>query len=81
MVTRLDVRSLCVGVPTPSGWARPVNDVSLTLAKGELLDIVGESGSGKTSLALALLGLEPPSAPASAKPGLSAAMTRTIDAA
>jgi len=62
MVTRLDVRGLSVELPTPSGWVRPVNDVSFTLAKGESLGIVGESGSGKTMLALALLGLEPPGA-------------------
>jgi len=62
MVTRLDVRGLSVELPTPSGWVRPVNDVSFTLAEGESLGIVGESGSGKTMLALALMGLEPPGA-------------------
>jgi peptide/nickel transport system permease protein len=62
MVTRLDVRGLTVELPMPSGWVRPVNDVSFTLAEGETLGIVGESGSGKTMLALALMGLEPPGA-------------------
>jgi len=62
MATRLDVRGLTVELPTPSGWVRPVNDVSFTLAAGETLGIVGESGSGKTMLALALMGLEPPGA-------------------
>jgi oligopeptide/dipeptide ABC transporter ATP-binding protein len=57
--TLLDVRSLTVELPTTSGWIRPVNDVSFTLAEGETLGIVGESGSGKTMLALALIGLEP----------------------
>jgi oligopeptide/dipeptide ABC transporter ATP-binding protein len=55
----LDVRALTVELPTPSGWIRPVNDVSFTLAEGETLGIVGESGSGKTILSLALMGLEP----------------------
>jgi oligopeptide/dipeptide ABC transporter ATP-binding protein len=60
MTARLDVHGLTVELPTTSGWIRPVNDVSLSLAPGESLGIVGESGSGKTMLALALMGLEPP---------------------
>lgn len=59
MAPRLDVRGLTVEIPTRSGWIRPVNDVSFTLAAGETLGIVGESGSGKTMLSLALMGLEP----------------------
>jgi peptide/nickel transport system ATP-binding protein len=55
----LDVRALTVELPTPSGWIRPVNDVSFSLEAGETLGIVGESGSGKTILSLALMGLEP----------------------
>jgi peptide/nickel transport system ATP-binding protein len=58
----LDVRGLTVELPTPAGWARPVNDVSLHIAAGESLGLVGESGSGKTMLALALMGLLPPGA-------------------
>ena len=59
MAIDLDVRGLTVELPTTSGWIRPVNDVSFTLAEGETLGIVGESGSGKTMLSLALMGLEP----------------------
>ncbi|MFY9802376.1 MAG: ABC transporter ATP-binding protein [Candidatus Acidiferrales bacterium] len=59
MPTSLDVRGLTVELPTHSGWVRPVNDVSFTLARGETLGIVGESGSGKTMLSLALMGLAP----------------------
>jgi oligopeptide/dipeptide ABC transporter ATP-binding protein len=59
MAPRLDVRGLTVELPTHSGWVRPVNDASFTLAEGESLGIVGESGSGKTMLALALMGLQP----------------------
>jgi oligopeptide/dipeptide ABC transporter ATP-binding protein len=59
MATSLEVRGLTVELPTPSGWVRPVNDVSFALDEGETLGIVGESGSGKTMLSLALMGLEP----------------------
>jgi oligopeptide/dipeptide ABC transporter ATP-binding protein len=62
MATRLEARNLTVEIPTPTGWVRPVNDVSFTLADGESLGIVGESGSGKTMLALAVMGLLPPGA-------------------
>ena len=62
IATRLDIRGLTVELPTESGWVRPVNDVSFSLAEGETLGIVGESGSGKTMLSLALMGLEPPGA-------------------
>jgi len=55
----LDVRGLTVELPTPTGWMRPVNDVSFHLAAGETLGLVGESGCGKTMLGLALVGLEP----------------------
>lgn len=41
---------------------RAVNDVDLTLHKGETLGIVGESGSGKTTLARLLVALAEPSA-------------------
>jgi oligopeptide/dipeptide ABC transporter ATP-binding protein len=62
MASLLEVRGLTVELPTPAGWVRPVNDVSLALNEGETLGLVGESGSGKTMLALALMGLEPPGA-------------------
>ncbi len=59
MAELLSVRGLTVELPTPLGWVRPVNDVSLHIRKGESLGLVGESGSGKTMLSLALVGLLP----------------------
>jgi oligopeptide/dipeptide ABC transporter ATP-binding protein len=59
MTDLLHVRGLKVELPTPAGWVRPVNEVSLRIAAGESLGLVGESGSGKTMMALALMGLLP----------------------
>lgn len=41
---------------------RAVNELSLTLNKGECLSVVGESGCGKSTLALSILGLQEPTA-------------------
>jgi ABC-type dipeptide/oligopeptide/nickel transport system ATPase component len=62
MTPRLEVRELSVELPTPGGWIRPVEQVSLSVEAGGALGLVGESGSGKTMLALALMGLLPPGA-------------------
>ena len=40
-------------------YVRAVDDVSLTVRRGRTLGIVGESGCGKSSLARAIVGLEP----------------------
>jgi oligopeptide/dipeptide ABC transporter ATP-binding protein len=55
----LTLRELVVELPTPAGWVRPVNEVSLHIAEGEAVGLVGESGSGKTMMALAMMGLLP----------------------
>ena len=51
----LDILGMEVHFETRRGIARAVNEVDLTLYKGERFGLVGESGSGKTTLILALL--------------------------
>ena len=59
MAALLELEQFTVELPAPSGWVRPVNEVSLRIEQGEALGLVGESGSGKTMLSLGLMGLEP----------------------
>lgn len=56
----LDIQSLCVDYVTEEGPVRAVDDVSLAIAKGEVLGLAGESGSGKSTLAQAVMRLLPP---------------------
>jgi len=59
MTAALEIENLVVEFPSLSGPVRAVDDVSLTVAQGEVVGIVGESGSGKTVAMLALMGLVP----------------------
>ncbi|HEX9895417.1 MAG TPA: ABC transporter ATP-binding protein [Gemmatimonadales bacterium] len=59
-MTLLDVRDLRLDFPVPGGVMHPVDGVSFSIAKGEVLALVGESGCGKSLTSLALLRLVPP---------------------
>src|ERR687891_355349 len=53
----LEVRHLRTWFYTKEGIAKAVDDVSLTVGRGEILGLVGESGSGKTVTGFSILGL------------------------
>ncbi len=57
----LEVEHLRVELPTRRGVLTAVDDVSFSIAPGEVLGIVGESGAGKSVTGAAIIGLlEPP---------------------
>ena len=51
----LEVKRFNVDYVTPAGPVHVVDDVSMTLRRGEVHGLVGESGCGKSTLARALL--------------------------
>jgi peptide/nickel transport system permease protein len=55
----LQIVGLSVAYPASSGWKTVVDDVSLTVRRGEVHALIGESGSGKTQTAWSVLGLLP----------------------
>ena len=55
----LDVQGLKTVFRTRGGDIHAVNDVSFSVAPGELLGVVGESGSGKSVTMMSLIGLLP----------------------
>ena len=57
----LEVRNLRIEFPTRRGALVAVDDVSFSVAPGEVLGVVGESGAGKSLIGAAIIGLlEPP---------------------
>jgi peptide/nickel transport system ATP-binding protein len=58
----LEIRSLRVEISWAGRNVAVVEDVSLSIARGEAVALVGESGCGKTMTARAVLGLLPPGA-------------------
>ena len=60
-LTLLKINNLEIEFPSRKSVLRAVDDVSLSLEKGDILGIVGESGAGKSTVGNALIGLlEPP---------------------
>jgi peptide/nickel transport system ATP-binding protein len=57
----LEVRGLRVEFPTRRGTLVAVDDISFSIAPGEVLGVVGESGAGKSLTGSAIIGLlDPP---------------------
>ena len=56
----LAVKHLRTHILTRDGVAKAVDDVSFTLAKGEIMGLVGESGSGKSVTGYSIIGLVDP---------------------
>ena len=56
----LQVRALSTQFHTQAGVVKAVNEVSFSLARGQILGLVGESGSGKSVTGFSLLGLVDP---------------------
>lgn len=55
--TLLDIKNLVVRYHTDDATVEAVNDVSLSLGRGETLGLVGETGAGKTTIALSIMRL------------------------
>lgn len=57
--TLLEAKDVRVEFPVKGGVVRALDGVSLQVRTGETVAVVGESGCGKTTLARAVLGLQP----------------------
>lgn len=55
----LKITNLSVEYRANGAVAKAVNNLDLTIGKGDALGLVGESGAGKTTLALSVMGLLP----------------------
>ncbi len=55
----LEIEELVVHYETDDEVVEAVNNIKLTMKKGEILGLVGETGAGKTTTALAIMGLLP----------------------
>jgi peptide/nickel transport system ATP-binding protein len=61
MTALLEVRNLRVEFPSRHGTLLALDDISFSIAPGEILGVVGESGAGKSLTGAAIIGLlEPP---------------------
>lgn len=55
----LKIENLSVKYRSPTGDVNALNEVNLSIRKGEIIGIVGESGSGKSTLAYSIIRLLP----------------------
>ena len=55
----LEIANLAIALPKGADRRHAVDDVSFTVARGEIVCVVGESGSGKSVTAQAVMGLLP----------------------
>jgi len=53
----LEVNHLKAYIKSSKGEIKPVNDISFSIKKGEIVALVGESGSGKSVSSLSIMGL------------------------
>ena len=58
MTAQLLIEDFSLVFRTRHGTVRALEDVSLTVQRGEIVGVVGESGSGKSVLAYAVMGLQ-----------------------
>jgi len=56
----IEVEHLTVAFGDGEGSVRAVDDVSISVPRGEIVALVGESGCGKSTLGYSLLGIVPP---------------------
>ncbi|MDP8050844.1 ATP-binding cassette domain-containing protein [Pasteurella atlantica] len=54
----LDIRHLTIDIETANGRVRMIDNINLTLDKGEICGLVGESGSGKSLIVKVICGME-----------------------
>lgn len=59
MSNLLEIKNLSIGYKTDLTYVYAVNDISLSMEKGECLGLVGETGAGKTTTALGIMRLLP----------------------
>ena len=57
MIAQLEIRDLSLTFRTRHGVVRALEDVSLSVERGEIVGVVGESGSGKSVMAYTVMGL------------------------
>ena len=57
----IEINNITVSFKTPSGIYTAVNDISLTVKKGEIVSLIGHSGCGKSTLMGTISGMVKPS--------------------